>query len=173
MGLIKLAMLAGAGMYAVDKYTQSRRKRHLPQDSNHHTRNPQQYIDNGVPNQHHYYTEAKLGGQQQQQQQKVIPLEFTHRRNQQPHRQQGAQPQYLLTNDSNVPVPVPSYRYDLNDGSAHHFLNPITMVKGRAQGFVEADEIVSESELGGTKNRRGASGSGSTAFLDTLVQNCG
>ncbi|OCT45351.1 hypothetical protein CLCR_06306 [Cladophialophora carrionii] len=178
MGLIKLAMLAGAGMYAVDKYTQSRRKGHLQQDPNHHARNPQQYIDNGVPDQHHYYyTEAKLGSQQQQQQQKVIPLEFTDRRNQQPQQQQGAQPRYLLTNESNVPVPVPpphpapQTAYTKSEGSSlpqyHNY------GQQRAQGYVEENEIVSQSEFGGSKNRRGAGGSGSTALLNTLMQNVG
>ncbi|EXJ56079.1 hypothetical protein A1O7_09010 [Cladophialophora yegresii CBS 114405] len=116
MGLIKLAMLAGAGMYAVDKYTQSRRKGHLQQDPNDHTRKSQQYFDNGVPEQDHYYTGPKLGGQQQQQQRKVIPLEFTDRRSQQSQEQQGARPQYQLTNDPNVPVNVPAYRYEPNGG---------------------------------------------------------
>ncbi|KIW64514.1 hypothetical protein PV04_09442, partial [Phialophora macrospora] len=199
MGLIKTAMLAGAGMYVVNKFTQSRRDAPSQQDPNYNPRNSQQYIDNGVPQQQDYYTQPKQGGQQQQQQ-RVIPLEFTDRRSQKvPQQQQeGAQPQYRLTNDPNAPVP--SYAYD-TEGGYYYKANPRVVSapapqmpdsynttgspppqyhaygQYRAEGFVEPDEIVSESEFGGVKNRRSGrrsgSGSGSAALLNTLMQNAG
>jgi hypothetical protein len=202
MGLIKTAMLAGAGMYAVNKFTKSQRNGPSQQDPNYNTRNSQQYLDNGVPQQQYYYTQSKQDGQQQQQQQQgVLPMEFTDRRSQKQPQQQreGAQPQFLVTNDSNAPLP--SYAYDPEGGYYHEteprFVSaaPATqmrdakMARGsppqqypsygqhQSQGFVEADDIVSESGFGGARNRRsgsgGGSGSGSAALLDTLMQNMG
>jgi hypothetical protein len=198
MGLIKTAMLAGAGMYAVNKFTKSQRNGPSQQDPNYNTRNSQQYIDNGVPQQQYYYTQSKQDGHQRQQQQGVLPMEFTDRRSQKQPQQQreGAQPQYLVTNNSNAPVP--SYAYD-PEGGYYHETDPrlvsapapqmgdAKMARGspppqyhsygqhQSQGFVEPDDIVSESGFGGARNRRSGSGSGSgsAALLDTLMQNMG
>jgi hypothetical protein len=176
MGIIKTAMMAGAGMYAVNKYAQTRQNQQP-------SRQPQQqYFDQGIPQQRDFYQGSNQVGQQYQQQQRVMPMEFSDRRG---SPQQGSQPQYLLTNDSSAPVPV--YGYDAEKGY-YYEIDPRAMphrapamayadragsppqyqdYPPQRQGFVEADEVSDA----GFSNR--GSGSGSAALMNTLMQHAG
>ncbi|KAJ9613558.1 hypothetical protein H2200_003500 [Cladophialophora chaetospira] len=110
MGLIKSALLVGGGFYAGKKYTQSHQNGSPQQGPNYNSRDQQQYFDNNGSQQQQYYYPADEK-REQQPQQKVVPMEFTDRRSQSSEKeQQQSQAQYLLTNNSNAPVPA--YGYD-------------------------------------------------------------
>jgi hypothetical protein len=181
MGLIKTAMMAGAGMYAVNKFAQaSQNRRQSPQPQ-------QQYIDQGASQQRYYDNGPNQGyqQQQQQQQQRSMPMEFTDRRGQQ---EQGGHPQYMLTNESSAPVPT--YGYDAERGHYYEIdpraastrapamayanggSSPPPYRNSRQQpGFVEADEV-SDSGFRDASGRSN-NGGGSAAFLNTLMENAG
>ena len=58
-------MIAGAGMYTVNKYSNIRQGN--PQmDPNPKSRNSQQYVDNGAPQQQNYFPSSNEKGQQYQ-----------------------------------------------------------------------------------------------------------
>ncbi len=170
MGLIKTAMLAGAGMYAVNKYTKSQQNRVPQQNSNYNPNNSQRYMDNGASQQQSYNPSQDA---QQQQQRGITPMEFTDRRSQPADNSQQAQPQYLLANSSDAPVP--SYGYDGQGGYYYQAdsRNAPPQYQNYGQqrrGFVEQDEVFEPSEYGSARN---GSGGGSGAFLNSLMQNAG
>jgi len=186
MGIIKTAMMAGAGMYAVNKLAQTaQNRRPSPQPQS-----QQQYMDNGNPQQQYYNTPSQT--QNGQQQQRVVPMEFSDRRG--PQQSNQNQPQYLLTNDANSRVPT--YGYNAEGGYYFELDPPSSSAppamayannrgsppppqyenfRGQGQqGFVEPDEV-SDSGYGGPSNFRGGNGSGggSAALLNTLMQHAG
>ena len=178
MGIIKTAMLAGAGMYAVNKvakgYQQSQAQRPQPQQ--------QAYYD--APQ--NYSNEGSL----QQQKQRVTPMDFNDRRDSpQQNRNQNQQPQYLLTNSSTAPVP--NYGYNTQDGyyyepdsRAQRASSPVYASAGGIpplyqqyrqlpqRGYVEDDEVAPEAGFA-QGSRSNASGGGSAALLNTLMQQAG
>lgn len=163
MGLIKTAMIAGAGIYAYNKIQKRREGAANPQqDPSYHPRSSQQYTDYGAPQQQ-YYPEEK---QKQQQQHKFIPLEFSDRRSSQQQPGQP-QPQYRLVNEPGSPVP--SYGYNPNNGyyyeadqkavpSAHGALPPPPQYQNyrpqhRPQGFVEELEYSDAGSVRDSKSK--------------------
>ncbi|KIW33500.1 uncharacterized protein PV07_00346 [Cladophialophora immunda] len=192
MGLIKTAMIAGVGIYAVNKITKSaenRRTNPAPAAAAQDSASRQRYFD-APPC---YYSDPYQAGQTQQQrqqyqpQEKVLPLEFTERRGQHQekqqlqHQQQG-QAQVLLTNNSAY-SPLPhgynhqaAYGYDSDLRTAPE---PADMYAGsappshyddwrqrRPHGFVEPDEV-SNSTFDGRSRRGNTRGTG---LFDTLAQ---
>jgi len=154
MGLIKTAMIAGAGIYAVNKVTKASAANKQSSQSQYPYQPQPQYTDNYNP----------YNGQQQQQQQsqKAVPMEFVDRRGS--PSQQGQQPQqYLLTNDSSAHVPVYGYNaeggyyFEIDPRNANATAPPAMAYASGATrgspppphynaqrqqgGFVEADEL--------------------------------
>ena len=165
MGIIKTAMMAGAGIYAVNKIAQTaqnnQNRRSSPQPQ-------QQYVDQGASYQ-----------RQQQQQQPARPMEFSNSRGQ--PQQGNGQSQHLLTNDADAPVPV--YGYNAEGGYYYEITprgdpkrNSAQMAyanrassppryeyqEQRERGFVESEEY-----------DNGAGRSGSGAMLTNLMHGVG
>jgi len=175
MGIIKTAMLMGGGMYAVNKiskgYQQNQAQR--PQQQQQYYNNPQQ--------------SSNQGSQQQQrapqQQRSVSPMEFTDRRGN-PQETQTQQPQYLLTDNSNAPVPNYGYNQDgyyyETDSRAQRASSPMyasaggppqyQQYRGQPQrGYVEDDDVLTEADYQQNRGMGGGSG-GSAQLLNTLMQ---
>jgi hypothetical protein len=134
MGLIKTALIAGAGVYAVKKISKSREeRRNKTNTDNIHGSNQQQPPYSDYPDQRgyqQYYPQEKsqyrAGPREQEHQYQHSMLNFTDRRP--PHLQD--QPLYL-NNSTHYAVPQ-QHRY--------HALPP-PHYQSRTSGFVEPDEL--------------------------------
>ncbi|OAP62847.1 hypothetical protein AYL99_02074 [Fonsecaea erecta] len=186
MGLIKTAIIAGAGIYAVNKITKSAEHRRpnpaacAAPDS---TSRQQQYFD-APPC---YYPGHYQAGPVPE---KVMPMEFTERRGSPQERQhqqlQQGQAQVLLANNSATsPLPCGYYNnnhqqtaYDYGSdlktapelantyaGSAPPSQYDNWRQQRRQQGFVEPDEV-SNATFDAPSGRR-------TGLFDTLAQQAG
>ena len=166
MGIIKTAMYAGAGMYAVNKIAKTaENRRHTPPQNGSRNSQPQ-YIDNTNPRSYSYYAppgQEQQKGQIQMQAPNGQPLQFEDHRS--PDRQ--GQPLYL-TNNAHSPLPQVynsgmQYGYEYDPRGAAPQYQPVY----QRTGSVEPDEVSESEYQQGWPSQR--NGSGSTAFLSTLA----
>lgn len=173
MGLIKTAMLAGAGMYAVNKIAKTaehRREQPSTSGNAYAYRDQQpQYFDGPDPRGEYYSApQGQMNGQSRSQSQsKSRGMDFDDRRSS----QDGTQPLYL-ENNPYPPLPHgyarPEYTYTAAAGDRAAPAQPPAYSGRRSPaGFVEAYEG-SEADVSNQAQRGG--GGGSAALLDTLAQ---
>ena len=187
MGLIKTAMLAGAGMYAVNKIaktTENRQSNPRPVSSS-----QPQYVDQSQTGQRDNYYNPQAPGQGSQKSQMNIddqgfprdvpqgsqsfPLQFEGRRSP----DQRGRPLYL-TNDAQTPLPnwynngVQDYEFDPRNANGNQYAYAGSAppqyrnsYARQQRGFVEPDEDFESDYQQGSA--RGSSGS--MAFLSTLA----
>ncbi|KIY04002.1 uncharacterized protein Z520_00694 [Fonsecaea multimorphosa CBS 102226] len=186
MGLIKTTIIAGTGIYAVNKITkaaENRRTTPAPvaavQDSNY---SRQQQVD--APPSYYPVPYQQAGPSQE----KVVPMEFqyTERRGpqqdlQQQQKQQGHAQVLSANNSAYAPLPYgydnhqPAYEYAPEHadmyaaGSAPLPQYDSWRQRRHQQGFVEPDEVSNSTTFDGQPSRRGNTGR-TTGLLDTLAQ---
>jgi hypothetical protein len=174
MGLIKTAIIAGAGIYAVNKFSERRQSRQCQKNAQ-----QQQHMATGALRDEYYAPPQQYPGSQHDQ--KFMPLEFTDRRGSQ---QQPGQPQptYFLNNDVKSRLP-PSASNGDQDFYPREKDKSNVYVEARSSppppqyhdyrqyrqsGFVEPDEVSDSAHAGSVRSTADRRSGGADALHNII-----